>query len=73
MSAPKTNIDKQKRRHFVPLLGMALVAIFGVILIVYWQFEESAQGLSPGDEVPTVPGREREVVPPEPVEPAAGN
>jgi hypothetical protein len=73
MSAPKTNIDKQKRRHFVPLLGMALVAIFGVILIVYWQFEESAQGLSPGDEVPTVPGTEREVVPPTPVEPAAGN
>jgi hypothetical protein len=70
MSAPKTNIEKQKRRHFVPLLGMALVAIFGVILIVYWQFEESAQGLSPGDEVPTVPGREREVVPPVPVEPA---
>jgi hypothetical protein len=73
MSAPKTNIDKQKRRHFVPLLGMALVAIFGVLLIVYWQFEESAQGLSPGDEVPTVPGTEREVVPPAPVEPAAGN
>jgi hypothetical protein len=73
MSAPKTNIDKQKRRHFVPLLGMALVAIFGVLLIVYWQFEESAQGLSPGDEVPTVSGTEREVVPPAPVEPAAGN
>ena len=73
MSAPKTNIDKQKRRHFVPLLGMALVAIFGVILIVYWQFEESAQGLSPGDEDPTEPGTEREVVPPTQVEPAAGN
>lgn len=25
MSAPDTNIEKQKRRHFTPLAGMALV------------------------------------------------
>jgi hypothetical protein len=73
MSAPKTNIDKQKRRHWAPLLGMALVALFGVALIVYWQFEEAAQGLSPGDDAATVPGTEREVVPPTPVEPASGD
>lgn len=55
MSAPKTNIETQKRRHFGPLLGMALVAVFGVGLIVYWQFEEAAQGDSPGNEVTESP------------------
>lgn len=52
MSAPKTNIEKQKRRHLVPLIGMALVAAFGVVLIVYWQFEEAAMGNAPATEGP---------------------
>jgi hypothetical protein len=73
MSAPKTNLEKQKKRHFAPLIGMALVALFGVALIVFWQFEEAAQGLSPGDDVPTIPGTEREVVPPTLEEPVTGN
>lgn len=47
MSAPHTNVETQKRRHRGPLIGMALVVIFGVALIVYWQFEEAAQGNSP--------------------------
>jgi hypothetical protein len=51
MSAPKTNLEAQKRRHVVPLIGMALVVIFGVGLIIYWQFEEAAGGDSPGTEV----------------------
>lgn len=55
MSAPKTNIDTQKRRHLGPLIGMALVVTFGVGLIVYWQFEESAQGDSPGTDVTDSP------------------
>jgi hypothetical protein len=37
------------------LIGMALVVIFGVGLIVYWQFEESAQGDSPGTDVTDAP------------------
>lgn len=56
MSAPQTNIEKQKRRHIVPLLGMALVVLFGLGLIIYWQFEEAAQGDSPGVEEPSDPG-----------------
>ncbi|WP_333816285.1 hypothetical protein [Tabrizicola sp.] len=52
MSAPKTNLETQKRQHIVPLVGMALVAIFGVGLIVYWQFEEASQGASPGADAP---------------------
>lgn len=55
MSAPKTNIETQKRQHVVPLIGMALVVVFGVGLIVYWQFEESSQGAAPGADVTDVP------------------
>jgi hypothetical protein len=50
MSAPRTNLETQKRRHRGPLIGMALVAIFGVGLIVYWQFEEAADGNSPAPD-----------------------
>jgi flagellar basal body-associated protein FliL len=56
MSAPRTNIEKQKRRHIVPLLGMAVVVVFAVGLILYWQFEEAAQGDAPGVEEPSDPG-----------------
>jgi len=54
MSAPQTNLETQKRRHIGPLIGMALVAIFGVSLIVYWQFEEAAQGQGPGSDAPAI-------------------
>lgn len=55
MSAPKTNLETQKRRHIAPLIGMALAVIFGVGLIVFWQFEEAAQGSSPGSDVTDAP------------------
>jgi hypothetical protein len=70
MSAPNTNLEKQKRRHVVPLLGMLLAVCFGVGLIIFWQGEEAAQGLGPGDDRPAVPGTEREVVPPMADQPA---
>lgn len=47
MSAPRTNFETEKRRHMGPLIGMAAMVIFGVGLIVYWQFEEAAGGNSP--------------------------
>ncbi|MDT8855947.1 hypothetical protein RNZ50_13185 [Paracoccaceae bacterium Fryx2] len=49
MSAPNTNLDKQKRRHRGPLIGMAAVVLFGVGIIAYWLTEESADGQSPAD------------------------
>ena len=37
MSAPKTNIEKQKRRHRVPLIGIAAsIAAVIVFAIVIW-------------------------------------
>ena len=40
MSAPRTNIEKQKRRHIVPLIGIGLAALLGVFLILSWGFGE---------------------------------
>ncbi len=74
MSAPRTNFSTQKRRHRGPLIGMALVALFGVLLIVYWIFEEAATAdnpegtVVPGEEAPLEPG---EVPGGTPVEPDA--
>lgn len=57
MSAPKTNIEKQQRRHWAPLLGMGLVALFGVGLIIYWLGEEVADSDPPPQEThETMPG-----------------
>lgn len=47
MSAPRTNLEKQRRRHWGPLLGMALVTLFAVAVIVYWLAEEMAQSDPP--------------------------
>jgi len=32
MSAPQTNIEKQERRHAVPIWGIILAVIFGVFV-----------------------------------------
>ena len=57
MSAPNTNIEKQARHHRGPLIGMAVAVLFGVLMIVYWLFEESAQSDPPAsqDAVESVP------------------
>ncbi len=43
MSAPQTNLEVQKRRHIVPLIGIAAAALFGVLILVYWLYEEVEQ------------------------------
>lgn len=40
MTPPDTNVNKQKRRHRGPLIGMGLVAVFGIGIILYWIAEE---------------------------------
>jgi len=49
MSAPRTNIDKQKRRHRGPLIGMALVVVLVIAGFSYWLVDEAADGQSPVD------------------------
>ncbi len=36
MSAPNTNVEKQKKNHVGPLVGIAAAVIFGVGIIFYW-------------------------------------
>lgn len=38
MSAPKTNIEKQKKRHFGPLLGMIGVVAAAIIVMLVLTF-----------------------------------
>lgn len=47
MSAPDTNIEKQKRRHRGPLIGMAVVVIFALGLILFWLMDEVDNGADP--------------------------
>jgi len=47
MSAPQTNIEKQKRWHRGPLIGMALATIFGFAMIFFWLMYEASNGDSP--------------------------
>ncbi len=42
MTPPDTDLKKQERRHIGPLIGMAVVVIFGIGIIVYWIGEEVA-------------------------------
>ena len=47
MSAPKTNLEKQRRRHAAPLIGMGAVVLFGfgvIVLLLFRQVERA-----PGD------------------------
>tara|TARA_R110002049_G_scaffold10127_3_gene50446 strand:+ start:154811 stop:155062 length:252 start_codon:yes stop_codon:yes gene_type:complete len=50
MSSPDTNLDKQKRRHAGPLIGMAVVTVLAIAIIVYWVGEEVATAPENGAE-----------------------
>lgn len=36
MSAPQTNLAKQKRRHRGPLIGIVVVLLFGGAMALFW-------------------------------------
>lgn len=54
MSAPHTNIEKQKRRHRGPLIGMAAVVAFVGAIFLYWLVYEARNAASP-DTDPSLP------------------
>lgn len=54
MSAPRTNAEKQVRRHIGPLIGMAAVTVLVVVMFVLWLGYEAAETDQPAgatDEV----------------------
>ena len=58
MSAPDTNVEKQKRFHKGPLIGMAAAVVFALTLLILWLTyevegsESSNENTNP--EVPTL-------------------
>lgn len=52
MSAPRTDLEKQKRRHWAQLLGMAAVTVFALAVIAYWLFEEAEGTAHPLNDTP---------------------
>ena len=50
MSAPHKDVEKQEKRHKGPLTGMAIVAVFGVLLILLLVFLGFGQGNEPEAE-----------------------
>ena len=84
MSAPRTNIESQKRRHITPLMGMLAVVVFALILYVGWQFLLVGKATPPQGPAAVIDGRTGTVetatppatdpvTPPVKVDPAAGN
>lgn len=67
MSAPDTNLARQRRRHAFVLGGMALVVVFGVLIILYWLFEEVAASDPP--EPPAETGTAPDTAPPQVIGP----
>ena len=56
MSAPKTDLDKQEKRHRGPLGGMALAVVFALVLLVALITWLSANGNDPVAEGQTEGG-----------------
>lgn len=54
MSAPQTNIERQKKRHRGPLFGMAAVVAVGLALILGLSVGLTDDGLPVPAEAPTV-------------------
>jgi hypothetical protein len=36
VSAPRTNIEKQKKKHFTPLVGVGLAVAFGIVMVLLY-------------------------------------
>ncbi|MDF0599900.1 hypothetical protein P1J78_04060 [Psychromarinibacter sp. C21-152] len=63
MSAPNTNMERQKRHHWAPLAGIALVILFAVAMGAYYLGYLAAEGNDPGEPAAHIDGRTGEVEP----------
>lgn len=63
MSAPDTNIDRQKRRHRGPLVGMAAVILFATAIGAYYLGYLATEGSTPGEPEVQIDGRTGEAEP----------
>ncbi|EKX59197.1 hypothetical protein [Cereibacter sphaeroides] len=61
MSASDNDIEKQKRRHRGPLIGIAVVVIFALGYMVWWFGHEVSEGNAPEGSAVQIDGRTGEV------------
>ncbi len=61
MSASDNDIEKQKRRHRGPLIGIAVVVIFALGYMVWWFGHEVSEGNAPEGSAVPIDGRSGEV------------
>ncbi|MDQ7262065.1 hypothetical protein NM680_09685 [Paracoccus sp. PS-1] len=62
MSAPRTNLEKQKRRHLVPIIGIIAVVLVVIAAFLWWFDDETSNPEIPGQ----VPGPVDEITEPAP-------
>lgn len=66
MSAPRTNIEKQKRHHLVPILGIIAVVLIALAGFLWWFGDETNDPAIPGQ----TPGPADEIAAPTDATPA---
>ncbi len=49
MSAPRTNIEKQKRHHLVPIVAIVGILVFVGLGFVWWLSDETTDPIMPGE------------------------
>ncbi|WP_312526257.1 hypothetical protein [Paracoccus sp. (in: a-proteobacteria)] len=49
MSAPRTNIEKQKRHHLVPIVTIIVILILVGLGFVWWLSNETNDPIMPGE------------------------
>lgn len=69
MSAPHTNLEKQRRRHIGPLIGMIVVVAFALGLLFWLTMRTADQGTPTETNEAQIDGRTGEATPAEPVNP----
>ncbi|WP_199257413.1 hypothetical protein [Paracoccus binzhouensis] len=62
MSAPRTNIARQRRRHLVPIIGIAAAVLIAILGFLWWFADETSNPEIPGE----IPGPADEVPAPAP-------
>ncbi|SDO76227.1 hypothetical protein SAMN05216196_10978 [Lutimaribacter pacificus] len=65
MTPPDTRLDKQKRRHRGPLIGMVIVVIFAFAVIFYWIAELAYEAPGPQGQEEQEEQQETEPLSPE--------
>ncbi len=65
MSAPRTNIEKQKSRHKGPLIGMTIGVAFALVLLFGLAVYVVDRGQPPENTAPQIDSRSGDVIPPD--------